>query len=253
MTRGVALVTGAARRIGRAIALGLAADGWAVAIHHHRSRDDALRLADEIAALGGRAAPVAADLRDEGETRALVAVAQEALGPVTLLVNNASLFEPDGLATASADSWQRHHAINLRAPFLLTQAFARDLPAAMTGSIVNITDHRVWKPNPACFSYMLSKAGLWTLTRIAAQALAPRIRVNAVGPGPVLPNAHQPVELFEKEAAALPLGKGPRLEEIVDAVRYLLAAPSVTGQMIAVDGGQHLAWETPDLLAGRGE
>ncbi len=253
MTAGVVLVTGAARRIGRAIALGLAGEGRAVAVHHHRSHEAASHLVREIEAGGGRAVALAADLADAAQSAALVTAAAAALGPVTALVNNASLFVPDEISTVTAESFEAHMRINLRAPLLLMQSFARALPAGAEGAIVNIIDHRVLKLNPLCLSYTLSKAALWTLTRTAAQALAPRIRVNAVGPGPVLPNVHQDEALFHKEAAALPLGRGPSPNEIVDAVSFLLDAASVTGQMIAVDGGQHLAWDTDDLKAGRGE
>ncbi len=253
MTAGVALVTGAARRIGRAIALALAGEGWAIAVHHHRSHEAASRLVGEIEAVGGRAAAFAADLADDAQSAALVAEVTAALGPVMALVNNASLFMPDDIRTVTPASFEAHMRVNLRAPLLLMQSFARALPEGADGAIVNIVDHRVLKLNPLCLSYTLSKAALWTLTRTAAQALAPRIRVNAVGPGPVLPNVHQDEVLFHAEAAALPLGRGPSPDEIADAVSFLLNATSVTGQMIAVDGGQHLAWDTDDLKAGRGE
>ena len=253
MVAGVALITGGARRIGRAIALGLAGEGWAVAVHHHRSHEAASRLASEIEAHGGRATVLTADLADEAQSAALVPEAAAALGPVTALINNASLFVPDDLPSVTPENFDAHMRINLRAPLLLMQGFARALPAGAEGAIVNIIDHRVLKLNPLCMSYTLSKAALWTLTRTAAQALAPRIRVNAVGPGPVLPNTYQDEALFRKEAAALPLGRGPSPDAVVDAVMFLLDATSVTGQMIAVDGGQHLAWDTDDLRAGRGE
>jgi len=249
----VALVTGAARRLGRAIATGLAADGWHVAIHYHRSRPEARDCLEEIHAQGGKAAAFRADLNDEGGLTTLVAEIAESLGPITLLVNNASLFERDEALTADRASWEAHMRINLRAPLVLAQQMAHRLDANTAGNIVNIIDHRVWKLNPLFFSYTLSKAGLWTMTQTLAQALAPRIRVNAIGPGPTLPNQHQDEAAFARERGALPLARGPDPTEIVDAVRFCLASPSMTGQMIALDGGQHLAWRTPDLDADQGE
>lgn len=250
---GAVLVTGAGRRIGGALARALAGEGRPVALHYMQSRDAALALAGEIARAGGRAVALQADLGCREQTASLFERAAEALGPVTALVNNASIFEPDRVGGPDAGLRARHMRINLEAPLELMEALARALPDDAQGAVVNMLDHKLLKLNPDYVSYTLSKAGLWTLTRIYAQGLAPRIRVNAVGPGPVLPNAWQDVRLFDAEAAALPLGRAPSVADIVDAVRYLLAASSVTGQMIAVDGGQHLAWDTPDLRAGRGE
>jgi NAD(P)-dependent dehydrogenase (short-subunit alcohol dehydrogenase family) len=237
-----ALVTGAAHRIGRAIALALASDGWAVAVHHHRSRDAAEALVAEIVRGGGKAAPVAADLARETDTEGLVSAASRALGPIGCLVNNASVFESDAALTATRESWDRHIETNLRAPFVLMQHFARALPSQCGGAIVNILDERVWKLTPHFVSYTLSKAGLWTLTRTMALALAPRIRVNGIGPGPVLPSPRQSEEAFARQWAAMPLGRGATPEEIGAAVRFILAAPAMTGQMLALDGGQHLGW-----------
>lgn len=251
--KGVALVTGGARRVGRAIAAGLARDGWRVAVHYNRSEEDAKDCVAEIRAAGGEAEAFAADLRDEGAIAALVEAVAETLGRVELLVNNASLFERDEALTADRASWDAHMQINLRAPLVLAQQMAARLGEEHRGNIVNIVDNRVWKLNPLFFSYTLSKAGLWTMTQTLAQAFAPRIRVNAIGPGPTLPNQHQDRAAFERERAALPLERGPEPEEIVDAVRFCLASPSLTGQMIALDGGQHLAWRTPDVFAGQGE
>jgi len=250
---GVALVTGGAKRLGRVIAAGLARDGWRVAVHYNRSRADAQDCVAEIRAAGGRAEAFEADLRDEAAVVAFVEAVTETLGRIELLVNNASLFERDDALTADRASWEAHMQINLRAPLVLAQQMALRLKAGHRGNIVNIVDNRVWKLNPLFFSYTLSKAGLWTMTQTLAQALAPRIRVNAIGPGPTLPNHHQDTAAFARERAALPLERGPEPEEILDALRFCLASPSLTGQMIALDGGQHLAWQTPDVFAGQGE
>jgi NAD(P)-dependent dehydrogenase (short-subunit alcohol dehydrogenase family) len=236
------LVTGAAQRIGRVIALALAADGWAVAVHYHRSRDQAEALAAEIARAGGRAVAIAADFTSEAATAGLVPAAVKALGPLGALVNNASVFERDEAQSVTRASWDRHLETNLRAPFVLMQHFARQLPAACGGAIVNLLDERVRNLTPHFVSYTLSKAGLWTLTRTMALALAPRIRVNGIGPGPTLPSPRQTDEQFRRQWSAMPLGRGTTPEEIAAAVRFILAAPSMTGQMIALDGGQHLGW-----------
>lgn len=245
-----ALVTGAARRIGAAIARALAASGWAVAIHHRDSGDDAEALARDIRTAGGTAVTLSADLASEDDTATLVARAGAALGPLGLLVNNASLFERDEVLTATRDSWDQHMDVNLRAPFVLSQNFARQLPDGAAGQIVNILDQRVRNLTPHFTSYTLSKSGLWTLTRTLALALAPRIRVNGVAPGPVLPSPRQTQAQFEAQARATPLGRATAPEEIAAAVLFLLAAPSVTGQMLALDGGQHLNWSTPGSGAG---
>lgn len=239
---GTALVTGAARRIGRSIALDLAAHGWAVAVHCRRSGDDAAGVVAEIDEAGGRASVINADLAVEAEAAALIARASDALGPVTALINNASVFERDDALSATRESWDLHLQVNLRTPFVLTQELARQLPDGAAGSVVNILDQRVWSPTPYFTSYTVSKAGLWTLTQTLAMALAPRIRVNAVGPGPVLPSSRQTADQFARQWAELPLARRSAPEEIAVAVRFLLDAPGVTGQMIAVDGGQHLGW-----------
>lgn len=248
-----ALVTGAGQRVGRAIALALAGDGYRVAVHYNRSRMAAKETVGEIRAAGGEAEAFEADLRAEETLGPLMENAADRLGPIAVLVNNASVFERDEALSADRESWERHLQVNLRAPFVLAQRMARALPDDRNGNIINMIDNRVWRLNPLFFSYTLSKSALWTMTRTLAQALAPRIRVNAVGPGPTLPNAHQDADAFARERAALPLERGPEPTEIVDAVRFLLASPAVTGQMIAVDGGQHLAWQTPDVFAGGGE
>jgi len=240
-----ALVTGGAQRIGRAIVLGLAGDGWAVAVHYRHARDAAEGLVAEILRGGGRAVALGADLAQETETAALVPAAAATLGPLGCLVNNAAVFERDEALEATRASWDRHIESNLRAPFVLMQDFARQLPADRTGAIINLLDERVWNLTPHFISYTLSKAGLWTLTRTMALALAPRIRVNGIGPGPTLPSPRQSAAQFRRQCAATPLQRGTTPEEIAAAVRFILAAPALTGQMIALDGGQHLGWAQP--------
>lgn len=237
-----ALVTGAAKRIGRAIALDLAAAGYAVAVHHNESAREAAEVVAEIEAKGGRAAAVSADLMKESESASLIARAVAALGPLGVLVNNASRFEVDDAMGATRESWDINIETNLRAPFVLSQGFAAQLPPDAMGAIINLTDQRVWNLTPYFITYTVSKAGLWTLTQTLALAFAPRIRVNAIGPGPVLPSARQTQEQFERQCRAMPLQRGPSLPEICAAVRFILAAPSMTGTMLALDGGQHLGW-----------
>jgi NAD(P)-dependent dehydrogenase (short-subunit alcohol dehydrogenase family) len=244
---GTALVTGGAKRIGRAIAEDLAAHGFAVAIHANRSLAEAEALAARIVAGGGRAAAIRADLTDMVVTGGLVAAAEAALGPVSLLVNSASIFADDSVLDFDWENWDRHFAIHLKAPALLAQNFAKALPRGREGLIVNIIDQRVWRPTPRYFSYALSKSALWTATQTMAQALAPRIRVNAIGPGPTLKNLRQDDADFARQVDGLMLKRGPALEEFGATIRYLWQARSVTGQMIALDGGQHLAWQTPDV------
>lgn len=237
-----ALVTGGAVRIGRAIALALARRGYAVAVHCNRSESAADALCREIAAGGGRAAAVRADLADHAAVLGLVNHAARALGPVSVLVNNASLFEYDTPASATLEDWHRHMDVNLRAPFFLAQQFAAALPEGVPGHIVNIIDQRVKRLTPHFATYTLSKASLWTLTQTLAMALAPRIRVNGIGPGPVLPSSRQTPEQFARQWASTPLQRGASPEEIAAGVLFLLDAPALTGQMIALDGGQHLPW-----------
>ena len=246
--RGGALVTGAGRRIGRALALEAARAGFDVAVHFKTSRTEAEEVVGEITALGRRAAAVQADLADEVQARALAAEASAAVGPLTLLVNNASMFEDDRAGALERASWTLHMETNLRAPVVLAEAFAERLPADAQGLVVNLLDQRVFKPNPQFFSYSLSKHALWAATRMLAQALAPRIRVNGIGPGPTLPSTHQTQAEFDAEAASTPLQRRATPDDIAQALRYLIDAPAVTGQMIAVDGGQHLAWRTPDIV-----
>ncbi|WGM37492.1 SDR family oxidoreductase [Caulobacter sp. NIBR1757] len=247
--RGVALVTGAARRIGRGLALAAAGAGYDLAIHHRSHPEDADSLAQEAAALGVNCLTLTGDLADPVTASALLDAAGR-LGPVTLLINNASLFEDDSLNSLNANGLNAHLAVNLTAPVLLSQAFALRLPRGTNGLIVNILDQRVLRPNPQFFSYSLSKAALWSATRTMAQALAPHIRVNGIGPGPTLPSVHQVPGEFEAEVAGTLLGKPVDPDEIAAALRYLIDAPSVTGQMIAVDAGQHLGWRTPDIVSG---
>ncbi len=244
-TPGAALVTGAGLRIGRAIALDLAQHGWAVAVHYNTSANAAADVVDEITAGGGRAKAFAADLADDAEADALVARSAGALGPLTCLVNNASVFENDRLATATRESWDAHLNVNLRAPVVLIRAFVEQLPQATTGNVINLLDQRVWNLGAEFLSYTVSKAGLWMLTQTLALALAPRVRVNGVGPGPALPSKRQTDAQFAAYCARLPLGRGTTPEEICQAVRFILAAPAMTGQMIALDGGEHLVDAPP--------
>ncbi|MCX5570556.1 SDR family oxidoreductase [Kaistia nematophila] len=245
---GTALVTGGARRIGRAIVEDLARNGFAVAIHCRSSVDVAEALADDIRRQGRRALVLSADLADLDAARALPARAAEALGPLTLLVNNASIFEADGIGSLDPERFQRQTTVNLAAPVFLADAFAAQLPADREGLVVNMVDQRAWKTTPHFLSYQLSKSGLLTATRTLAQALAPRIRVNAIGPGPTLPSPRQDPAEFRKQAEAVLLRHGPDLCEFGRTIRYLYETRSITGQMIALDGGQHLAWETPDIV-----
>jgi NAD(P)-dependent dehydrogenase (short-subunit alcohol dehydrogenase family) len=240
--RATALITGAARRIGRAIALDLAAAGWCVAIHYRRSKDEADALADEIRAKGGEAAAIAADLSKPEDVKNLVPRCRDALGPPVCLVNNASEFLVDTITTATMEAWDGHLDINLRAPVFLAQSLFLHLPEGAQGNVINIIDQRVWNLTPDFFSYTISKAGLWTATRTLAQALAPRVRVNAIGPGPVLKSIHQSDAEFAVEVQSTLLKRGPTPLEIAAAVRFILDAPAMTGQMIALDGGQHLTW-----------
>ena len=240
-----ALVTGGARRIGRALALALAEAGFAVAVHHHRSAAEAEALVAEIAGAGGRAVALAADLADESAVKSLVTQARAALGPIGVLVNNASVFENDTVASVSRQGWDAHLAINLRAPFVLSQEFAALLPPDAGGAVVNLLDERVWNLTPYFVSYTVTKTALWTLTRTMALALAPRIRVNGIGPGPTMPSPRQSPEQFLARCRSLPLRRGTSPNEIAAALRFIIAAPAMTGQMIALDGGEHLGWAQP--------
>ncbi len=244
---GIALITGAAKRIGRSIALDLASQGWDIAIHYNSSDEEAWKTVQEIKDLGRKAITLKADLGNERDVAGLVPACVDQLAAPTCLINNASRFAYDEITTLTNEGWQAHLNINLRAPVLLAQAFAQALPQDQSGNIINIVDQRVWKLTPLFFSYTISKAGLWTATQTLAQALAPRIRVNAIGPGPVLKSIHQTEEQFDRQQRATLLEHGTSPKEIARAICFILDAPALTGQMIALDGGQHLAWQTPDV------
>ncbi len=245
---GAVLITGAGTRVGRILADGLAADGWAVAIHYNRSADSAESAARNINAAGGTAATIQANLFIPDDVNQLIDRAGQALGqPLTALVNNASTFEPDSAQTYTDAMMQYHMQVNLRAPLNLSRDLAAQIPSDTQGCVINMIDNRVLKPNPLYFTYSLSKASLYWATKTLAQSLAPHVRVNGIGPGPTLRNTAQKDGEFEAEAAATLLGHGSPPDTLLQAARYLLNASSVTGQMIAVDGGQHLNWRTPDL------
>ena len=243
-----ALITGSAKRIGRQLAMDLADAGYDIAVHCNASRDEAEEVAVAIRDKGRRVVVVQGDLALVATPDRLIAEATAGLGGLTLLVNNASIFEPDEVGSITAESWAKHQDTNLRSPVLLAQAFAKVLPEGAQGNIINIIDQRVWKLNPKFFSYTNSKAGLWAATRTLAQALAPSIRVNAIGPGPALPSARMDQAEFDKQARLTLLGRGTSPAEISAAVGFILSQPSLTGQMIALDGGQHLVWQTPDVM-----
>ena len=256
MTRG--LVTGAGIRLGRAMALELARQGQDVAIHYATSAQAAEDVAAEVRALGQQAITLQADLLDEAQVTPLVARAAEALGgPVTTLINNASIFEYDNIDSATRQGWDRHMESNLRAPFVLTQELSRQIPDPLTdengeplaqGLVVNMIDQRVRKLTPEFMTYTIAKMGLWAFTQTAARALAPRLRVNAIGPGPTLQGHRQSAAHFASQRQATILQRGANEAEITGALAYLLHAPGITGQLICVDGGQHLGWQTPDVL-----
>lgn len=252
----VALVTGAARRLGRAMALYLAGRGYDVAIHYDRSAEEAEQTATKARSMGVAAQAFQADLLDEGATAGLMPQVAAAMGQLSVLVNNASIFEYDNIRTATMAGWDRHIGSNLRAPFQLIQAFAAQAPKAQmdaagepvaAGLVVNMVDQRVLKPTPEFMTYSLAKAGLWSLTRTAAQALAPNIRVNAIGPGPTMIGARQTEAHFAGQRANTILKRGADPDDVTAALGYLLDAKAVTGQLICVDGGQHLGWLTPDI------
>ena len=243
MKPGIALVTGAGARLGKAMAEALGADGWSVGVHYRSSSQGAEATAAAIRKSGGKAALLQADLSIEAETAALIGQTATALGgPVSLLINSASTFVNDSAADHSRTDWDFHLEPNLRAPILLAQQLAKSLPQDQHGLIINLIDQRVWALTPDYFTYTLSKAALWQATQTLAQSLAPNIRVNGIGPGPTLRNAHQSEQAFAEEVQATLTQHGSNPDEIVKAMRYLISASSVTGQMIASDGGQHLMW-----------
>jgi NAD(P)-dependent dehydrogenase (short-subunit alcohol dehydrogenase family) len=244
-----ALVTGAAQRLGGAMVLALAAAGFDIAIHCNRSRAAAEALLDQVRASGRRGVVLQADLAREAQVAALVAPAEAALGPLGVLVNNASAFERDEWDDATRESWDAHIEPNLRAPFVLIQDFARRLPPGREGVVVNMLDQRVWSLTPHFTSYTVAKAALWALTQTLALALAPRIRVNAIGPGPALPSPRQTAAQFARQCASVPLGRGTSPDEVARALMAILALPSMTGQMIALDGGQHMQWQAAGSAA----
>ncbi len=240
-----ALITGAAKRLGRAMAEDLGTMGFAVAVHYNSSPKEAAAAVEAVKARGGKAVALNADLAKEAQVKTLVARAVKALGPLGVLVNNASTFERDSALDATRASWDFHIEPNLRAPFVLAQDFARQLPKKAEGVIVNLLDERVWNLTPHFITYTVSKYGLWGLTQTLALALAPRIRVNAIGPGPTLPSPRQTQAQFLRQFGSMPLGRGAAPADICGALRYILGARAMTGQMIALDGGQHLAWSMP--------
>ena len=253
-----ALVTGAGARLGQAMALYLGQRGYDVAVHYSASETGAQDTVAQLAALGRHSVALQSDLLDEQATQSLVDRAVDALGgPLTCLINNASIFEYDNIGTSTRESWDRHFESNLRAPFVLTQHFADQVPApkldamgepVAQGLVINMLDQRVHKLTPEFMSYTIAKMGLWAMTRTTAQALAPRVRVNGIGPGPTLQGHRQSKDHFDRQRAATVLKRGANPSDITAALGYFLDAPAVTGQMLAVDGGQHLAWETPDVL-----
>lgn len=258
MTKHAALITGAGRRLGRAMALALAEDGYAVAVHYNQSADDADDVVSEIRKTGGTAVALHAELLEWEACETLVPRAAKALGtPLTALINSASIFEYDTAESFTKESWQRHLGSNLRAPAQLIQAFAAQVPEAprdengepyAIANVVNMIDMRVRKPTPEFFTYSIAKHAAWAMTQMAAQSLAPRIRVNAIGPGPTMQGARQSAEHFAAQRAATILERGSDPSEIVAALRFLVSIKGFTGQLLCLDGGQHLAWETPDVL-----
>ena len=248
MSMGAVLITGAAKRIGRQLAIDMAAAGYDVALHYNSSHTEAEAVAQDIRKLNRKVVLLQGDLADADIGDRLVRKAVEGLGGLTVLINNASIFEEDEVGAVTTASWGRHMDINLRAPVMLAQAFAQALPPESYGNIINIIDQRVWKLNPRFFSYTLSKTGLWTATRTLAQALAPRIRVNAIGPGPALPSVRMTDEDFKKQESLTLLKRGTTPAEISAAAHFILSQPALTGQMIALDGGQHLLWQTKDVI-----
>ncbi|MBL41996.1 MAG: short chain dehydrogenase [Rhodospirillaceae bacterium] len=246
MTKTV-LITGGAKRIGKAIAIDFAKKKWNIAIHYNESKDEAEKLAKEINDKGLNAFSFQADLSIGEESKKLIYDVVNKIGNINCLINNASIFERDEVNNISIESWDSHINSNLRSPVLLTKYFEKQLPQALNGNIINIVDQRVWNLTPHFVSYTLSKTGLWNFTQISALALAPRIRVNAIGPGPILPSSRQTLEEFKKQSMSTPLEKASTVEEICKAIQFIISVEGMTGQMIALDGGAHLSWKYEDF------
>ncbi len=244
--RKTALVTGGSARVGRAICEGLAKVGYAIAVHYNSSSTEADALVKELRGQSIDAVSLQADLSNTKDTSSLIDLAKSELGPLGILVNNASLFEEDSFDIHNEDLWDKHFAVHVKAPALLTSVFAQQVSEGEQGLVVNIIDERVWKLTPNFASYTLSKSALWTATQTMAQNFAPHVRVNAIGPGPTLPSARQTESDFEKQLSTLPLKTAPDLSDFAKTILYFVDMKSVTGQMIALDGGQHIGWETPD-------
>lgn len=257
MSNNAALITGGARRLGRAVALSLAGRGYDIALHYIGASDEAEETAAEIRKLGAEVCLLKADLLEEDQTANLIERAAKGLGrPLDVLINNASIFEYDTLESATLESWDRHIGSNLRAPFVLTQAFARQAPETRydeygepvaSANVVNMVDQRVRKLTPEFMTYTIAKMGLWAFTQTAARALAPQIRVNAIGPGPTLQGERQSKRHFDNQRQATVLGRGSDPSDIVAALNFIIDSPALTGQLLCIDGGQHLAWKTPDV------
>ncbi|MBD8891417.1 SDR family oxidoreductase [Roseibium litorale] len=243
----IAIITGASSRVGRAIALDLAQAGWSLVLHAHTNGGKIRELAAEVGRLGGRAVELSADLTDDKSRESFLSKALEAFSGADVLINNASIFQDDRAGSLDTAQFDAHMAIHTKAPLFLADGFARHLSGKRQGLVVNIIDQRVWKLTPQALTYTLSKSALWTVTQVLAQALAPSVRVNAIGPGPSFRSPRQSESDFARQKEAVPLNRGPEPSEFGATIRYLWSAPSVTGQMIALDGGQHLAWQTPDV------
>ena len=246
MTPGVAIVTGGSKRIGKSIVKKLSFLGWKVIIHYNSNKNDALSLQKEIQKKGGAASIIKANLNSSKATEELISKSEKKFGKLTLLVNNASIFENDSVHSLTIDTWDIHNNVNTKAPLLLSQSFAKLLPKKEPGVIINIIDQRVFSPRPDFISYSSSKNSLFWLTKVLAQALSPKIRVCAIGPGPTLKGARQTDNDFKNQSQSVPLGNGSSPEEISQAIEFILNASSFTGQMITLDGGEHLDWIKPE-------
>ena len=246
MTPGVAIVTGGSKRIGKSIVKKLSFLGWKVIIHYNSNKNDALSLQKEIQKKGGAASIIKANLNSSKATEELISKSEKKFGKLTLLVNNASIFENDSVHSLTIDTWDIHNNVNTKAPLLLSQSFAKLLPKKEPGVIINIIDQRVFSPRPDFISYSASKNSLFWLTKVLAQALSPKIRVCAIGPGPTLKGARQTDNDFKNQSQSVPLGNGSSPEDISQAIEFILNASSFTGQMITLDGGEHLDWIKPE-------